>query len=182
MATGISPARMNMTRTASTAPGSTATPPRPRCSTNSLHQIYATSWRRTGQYFPLAWDLDSSNVPAVNVSARYAALGWPRTSTANVVHVRLRDKPEGERLTADVELRSVSGQLLARDHTRAGSADLNDMPDFTLPDHAVERVLFASCETAKRGKRPCPVLRVLICRRLISFGATCSSAAANSAR
>ncbi len=28
-------------------------------STNPLNQIYATSWRRTGQYFPLAWDLDS---------------------------------------------------------------------------------------------------------------------------
>jgi transglutaminase-like putative cysteine protease/predicted esterase len=106
-------------------------------STNSLNQIYATSWRRTGQYFPLAWDLDSSDVPAVNVSARYAALGADTNVSARVVHVRLREKPEGERLSADVELHSASGQLLARDHTRAGSADLNDMPEFALPDHAV---------------------------------------------
>ena len=105
-------------------------------STNSLHQVYATSWRRTGQYFPLAWDLDSSDVPAVNVSARYAALGVDTNTTATVVHVRLREKTDGERLSADVELRSASGELLARDHTRAGTADLNDMPSFTLPEHA----------------------------------------------
>ena len=105
-------------------------------STNSLHQIYATSWRRTGLQFPLAWDLASRDVPAVNVSARYAALGADTNFTGTVVHLRLRGNTNGERLAADVEMHSASGQLISRDHTRAGSADLNDMPDFTLPDHA----------------------------------------------
>jgi predicted esterase len=105
-------------------------------STNRLNQIYATSWRRTGHYFPLAWDLASREVPAVNVSARYAALGVETNATATVVHVRLREKANGERLSAEVELRSAGGKLLARDHTRAAGADLNDMPDFTLPDKA----------------------------------------------
>jgi predicted esterase len=109
-------------------------------STNLLNQIYATSWRRTGQYFPLAWDLASRDVPAVNVSARYAALEADTNATATVVHVRLRDKADGERLSAGVELRSASGQLLASDHTRAGTADFNDMPDFTLPDHAASAI------------------------------------------
>jgi predicted esterase len=109
-------------------------------STNSLNQIYATSWRRTGEYFPLAWDLASRDVPAVNVSARYAVLEADTNATATVVHVRLRDKTDGERLSAEVELRSASGQLLSRDHTRAGAADLNDMPDFTLPDHAASAI------------------------------------------
>jgi transglutaminase-like putative cysteine protease/pimeloyl-ACP methyl ester carboxylesterase len=105
-------------------------------STNSLNQIYSTSWRRTGEYFPLAWNLDSREVPAVNVSARYAALQADTNSSATIVHVRLREKDEGERLAADVELRSTKDELLARDHTRAGTADLNDMPDFKLPDDA----------------------------------------------
>ena len=105
-------------------------------STNSLNQIYASSWRRTGQYFPLSWDLDSRAVPGVNVSARYAALAAETKSTATAVHVRLREKTGGERLPATVELRAASGELLATDHTRAGTADLNDMPDFTLPDQA----------------------------------------------
>ena len=33
-------------------------------------------------------------------------------------------------------MRSANGELLSRDHTRAGTADLNDMPEFTLPDDA----------------------------------------------
>ena len=105
-------------------------------SPNPLNQIYATSWRRTGQYFPLAWDRASREVPGVNVSARYAALAADTNGAATVVHLRLREEPEGARLSADVELRSATGKLLARDHTRAGAADLNDMPDFTLPDKA----------------------------------------------
>ncbi len=103
-------------------------------SANPLNQIYASSWRRTGAYFPLAWDFDSREVPGVNVSARYAApAGTAPVSAATVVYLRLRDKPEGERLPAAVELRTSAGQLLATDHTRAGAADMNDMPAFTLP-------------------------------------------------
>jgi predicted esterase len=105
-------------------------------STNALNQIYATSWRRTAQFFPMSWDLDSREVSGVNVSARYAGLAADTNETGTVVHVRLRDKADGSRLLADVELRSSSDQLLSRDHTRAGTSDMNDMPDFTLPDHA----------------------------------------------
>src|SRR5262249_52404702 len=107
-------------------------------SENSLHQIYATSWRRTGKYFPMAWNLDSREVAGVNVSARYASLPTGTNSLESVVHVRLRDKPDGERLLAEVQLRSASDELISSDNTRAGTADLNDMPDFKLPREASE--------------------------------------------
>jgi transglutaminase-like putative cysteine protease/predicted esterase len=109
-------------------------------SENPLHQIYASSWRQTGQYFPLAWDLASRDVHAVNVSASYAALPVSTNSTATVVHVRLRGTTDGERLAAEVQLRSANDEVLARDKTRAWTADMNDMPDFTLPDGAAEVV------------------------------------------
>jgi len=105
-------------------------------SANPLNQIYATSWRRTSDYFPLAWDLDAREVPAINVSARYATLEVKTNETGTVVHVRLRQQDAGERLAAEVELRSAAGALLTRDHTRAGTADMNDMPDFKLPENA----------------------------------------------
>src|SRR5208282_5973674 len=54
-------------------------------------------------------------------------------SVAKLVHVRLLDQSNGERLAAKVEMLSESGQSLATNNTRAGTADLNDMPDFTLP-------------------------------------------------
>jgi predicted esterase len=105
-------------------------------STNALNQIYATSWRRTGQYFPLAWSFASREVAAVNVSARYAGGDADTGSAPAIVHVRLRKSAGGERLPAEVELRSAAGGLLARDRTRAGRADLNDMPEFPLPQDA----------------------------------------------
>ena len=62
-------------------------------------------------------------------------------SSALIVHVRLREKANGQRLAADVQLRSELDELLATDKTRAWTADLNDMPDFTLPKDAT-RVIF----------------------------------------
>jgi hypothetical protein len=110
-------------------------------SKNPLNQIYAVSWRHTGTHFPLLWDMESRDVPAVNVSERYAAFKAATTKGATVVHVRLFEKSGGERLPADVELLSASGDVLARDHTRAGTADLNDMPHFKLPEHATSVTL-----------------------------------------
>ena len=109
-------------------------------STNALNQIYATSWRRTGTWFPMAWS-DSHDVPGVNVSFRYAHLAAPDTNLAKVIHVRLREKTGGPRLVARVELRSASNELLAVDQTRGDRADLNDMPEFALPEDAMSVAL-----------------------------------------
>jgi hypothetical protein len=80
--------------------------------------------------------MESRDVPAVNVSAQYSALEVFTKNGATVVHVRLLEKTGGDRLPSDVELRSASGDVLARDHTRSGTADLNDMPHFKLPENA----------------------------------------------
>ncbi len=123
---------------------------------NPLNQVYATSWRRTSQYFPLAWDLASRDVPGVNVAGRYAELPVTSNSTSTIVHVRLRDKPGGQRLAADAELRSATDELLARDKTRAWTADLNDMPDFTLPKGAAEVTFrFMQAGEAREQVVPC---------------------------
>ena len=121
-------------------------------SANPLNQIYASSWRRTGQYFPLAWDFASREVSAVNVCASYATLAVATNATATVVHVRLREKANDDRLSAEVQMRSADGLLLARDHTRAGTADLNDMPDFALPDHATSVIFRFTSNGESREK------------------------------
>ena len=125
-------------------------------SDNPLNQIYATSWRRTGQYFPMAWDLASQDVHGVNVSGRYAALPVGTNTTATIVYVRLRQTSGGERLGADVQMRSATDQLLAQDKTRAWTADLNDMPDFTLPKDATTVTFrFISGTEAREAVVPC---------------------------
>ena len=90
------------------------------------HAIYASSWKRTDRHFPLAWDPDERSVPAVDVTARYAGAGAEKR--ANGVHVRVWERAGGERLAAAVELRGASGALLAAGRTKAGTADMNDMP------------------------------------------------------
>jgi hypothetical protein len=125
-------------------------------STNRLNQIFATSWRPTSDFFPLAWDLSSRDVPGVNVSARYAALAAGTISAATAVQVQLREKSGGERLPATVELRSASGLLLATHHTGAGAAELNDMPDFKLPNDAASVVFrFVRGNEAREGIVAC---------------------------
>ena len=103
--------------------------------------MYATSWRRTGTYFPLAWNPDSHDVPGLKVSYRYAALAPSATAAFKLVHVRLRENAAGPRLVARVELRSADDALLAADQSRPETADLNDMPEFKLPDEAVSVAL-----------------------------------------
>jgi poly(3-hydroxybutyrate) depolymerase/transglutaminase-like putative cysteine protease len=125
-------------------------------SRDELNQIFATSWRRTGQRFLLAWDPDSRDVHGVNVSARYALLPLSTNATANVVHVRLRDGNEGQRLAAEVQLRSQTDEMLGKDKTRAGTADLNDMPEFTLPNATVEVTFrFVRDGEAREKTLPC---------------------------
>ncbi|HZR19891.1 MAG TPA: sugar-binding protein [Verrucomicrobiae bacterium] len=125
-------------------------------SDNPLNQVYATSWRRTGQYFPMAWALASREVNGVNVSGRYAALPLSTNSTTTIVHVRLRQKREGERLVAEVEMRDPNDQLIAHDKTRGWTADLNDMPDFTLPAGAAQVTFrFIAGAEAREQTVPC---------------------------
>lgn len=124
--------------------------------TNSLNQIFASSWRRTGTYFPLAWDFDSRDVPGVNVSYRYANLAPSTNSPFKVVNVRLRERARGARVVADVELRSASDVLLSTNRTRPETADLNDMPKFELPDEAVSVYLrFARAGEVREKMIPC---------------------------
>jgi transglutaminase-like putative cysteine protease/predicted esterase len=127
-------------------------------SANPLNQIYATSWRRTGQYFPMAWNLDSRDVPGVNVSPRYAGLEVNTNAAGTTVHVRLREREDGDRLAAAVNLYASDGALLATNHTRAGTADLNDMPDFTLPSDAKSVIFrFVRDGEAREKVLPCAV-------------------------
>ncbi|HEY6228214.1 MAG TPA: transglutaminase domain-containing protein, partial [Verrucomicrobiae bacterium] len=104
--------------------------------TNLINQIFASSWRRTGTHFPLAWDFDSREVPGINVSYRYANLAPSTNSASKVVHVRLRERAGGQRVSAQAELRSAADILISTNRTRPETADLNDMPKFEIPEEA----------------------------------------------
>jgi transglutaminase-like putative cysteine protease len=86
------------------------------------HAIYATSWKRDGLAFPLAWAAGSTAVAAVDVTERYAD---PEVTTAQL-GIRFFDG--GERRVVKGRLVSKKGEVLTEFVTKAGTADLNDMP------------------------------------------------------
>ena len=100
------------------------------------HAIWATSFKRTGDHFPLVWLPGDKSVPAVNVTDRYTAKAAP-TVAANADLGRLSVKvlgTDGKRVVADVTVfdladtgKKQSGQ------SRGETADLNDFASFKLP-------------------------------------------------
>ncbi|MBL9166557.1 MAG: dienelactone hydrolase family protein [Verrucomicrobiales bacterium] len=95
------------------------------------HAIYATSWKREGLTFPMVWARTNKEVASVNVTARYAKSTEPKPAES-LVGVRLFDKKAGKRIPAGVSLSLVDGQPAGQGTTKAGTADLNDMPRFSL--------------------------------------------------
>ena len=93
------------------------------------HAIYATSWKREVA-FPMVWARGSDAVAAVNVTARYAKAVAPAELAR--LGVRLWDKAGGNRLAAKVCVLDGVRRQCALAETKAGTADLNDMPRFTL--------------------------------------------------
>lgn len=94
------------------------------------HAIYATSWKKDGLAFPMVWAPDSTAVAAVNVTPRYAkaAAAEPLAKLG----VRLFETKGGERIVAKVQAVDDAGKPLGEAETKAGTADLNDMPRFDL--------------------------------------------------
>ena len=79
----------------------------------------------------MVWDLENREVPAVNVTGRYAK-NQERRIKESTVYLRLWDKQGGDRLASAVELLDGEGKVLAEVTTRAGTTDLNDMPAFKV--------------------------------------------------
>lgn len=105
------------------------------------HGIYATSWKRAGLAFPMVWSPGNRDVAAVNVTARYAK---PRATTDGMANlgVRLRDRKNGGRIAAEADLIEKSGTRHETQLTKAGTADLNDMPRFALKAGTSGKLLF----------------------------------------
>lgn len=68
------------------------------------HRIFAASYAKTGQYFPLVWKPDDKDVPGIDVTSFYTHRG--------TVKLRLVDKPDGKPQPARVDIRR-DGELVA---------------------------------------------------------------------
>ncbi len=90
--------------------------------------VWASSWAPADGRFTMVWAPDDGSVHAVDVTERYA----PRKAEAKnadraVRLVRVVDE-SGARLECELSLVDDDGEVVAEGTTKAGRADLNDMP------------------------------------------------------
>ncbi len=105
------------------------------------HAIYATSWKRDGLSFPLVWSPASKRVAAVNVTHRYAKA--PQLARASL---GIRFSEGRERVATVFRAVDETGRHHLRATTKAGTADLNDMPRFQAAPGAKGFVYFLAGE------------------------------------
>ncbi len=86
-----------------------------------VHGIYATSWKKTGQHFPMIWDLNDSSVPGVEVTERYLALGAKTLPAPEECELRIEVTSEGKR--EPVDLKVMQGDVVT---TTGRSPSLTD--------------------------------------------------------
>jgi len=69
------------------------------------HSIYASSWKEGSGYFPLVWNMKNKEVAAVNVTARYVALGGGGDGAEDACELRIHRMVDGKRVQVAVVVR-----------------------------------------------------------------------------
>jgi len=96
------------------------------------HAIYATSWKKDGGHFPLVWAPRLKSVGGVNVTEMYISKAGPVPTT-----IGIRFFEGDDRVAKSGELTTAHGMVLGTFETKAGTADMNDMPRIVVsPGHA----------------------------------------------
>jgi hypothetical protein len=109
-----------------------------------LHAIYAVTFKKNGQAFPLVWARDVQDVNAVNVSDRYIALRTPIPEGHGALRIRVRNSL-GRRVAVELSVQDGSGGVLYSGPTKDDRFDSND--------HLTVPVLLGSPVTIRIGSR-----------------------------
>jgi hypothetical protein len=98
------------------------------------HAIFATSFRRTGLAFPLVWARSTTDVPAVNVTRRYAGAAPAPDPTLLMLRVNVLDVPRGQRVAARVTVTDSENRTNRfTGISKTEPADMNDHLGFAVP-------------------------------------------------
>lgn len=104
------------------------------------YAIWATSFEKSQTHFPMAWNLDDKTVPGVDVTERYLR-PYEGADAGALRFVRLWTTEGGERVCGLISILNEKGKRVRRIATRAGTADLNDMPSFSIVPNTQRRLI-----------------------------------------
>jgi hypothetical protein len=107
-----------------------------------MHSIYAASYRKTDQKFPMVWARNQDDVHAENVTHRYASPNKAaQRADATRLLVRVFDA-QGKRKAVDIRVVGVDGNDFTEDgKSRDESVDTNDILVFELPHERAFEIL-----------------------------------------
>jgi len=91
-----------------------------------LHSIYAVSYKKTPQYFPMVWSQQDRSISAVNVSDYYTRLGKKLPEGAVLAYFRMVDRKSGERVTVDLVISDSEGKRVFEGQSNDERFDANN--------------------------------------------------------
>lgn len=89
------------------------------------YAIYASSFRKTPQYFPLVWDRGNEEVSSVNVTDRYTNLSKPIPDGHKQIYFRVT-AGETKRIRAELKLLDAAGKEIWKGTSNDERFDAND--------------------------------------------------------
>jgi hypothetical protein len=112
------------------------------------HAIFAVSYKRTPQFFPMAWAADNRSVHAVNVTDRYTRKKEPLPEGVVIVMFRAVAKSTGDRGIAAIKVTDQAGQVVFEGKTKDERFDANDHVEVRLRLGEPYQISFASGKPA----------------------------------
>jgi hypothetical protein len=113
------------------------------------HAIYAVTFRKNGQTFPMVWARDNTDVFAVNVTDRYTALRSPIPENHSALRVRVIG-PAGARAAVDVRIVDAAGKELFRGRSKDDRFDSNDHLTAAIPTGTTVTVSLVDTEISSQ--------------------------------
>lgn len=118
------------------------------------HAIYAVSYRRTAQKFPLIWNRRAHYVSAVNVTDRYTKQSAPLPEGMVRLFFRTIDKTSNQRVAATLRVAGANGAPLFVGATNDERFDANDHVAVAIPQGAtIDVAAFVNGSDGIRGAR-----------------------------
>jgi hypothetical protein len=94
------------------------------------HAIYAASFKKTATHFPLVWAMNNKNVPAENVTDRYAKPAAPKDTVRLMIRVV---DATNQRVARPVTVTSTDPKTDVKGTSKDETADTNDFLTFVVP-------------------------------------------------
>ena len=91
-----------------------------------LHSIYAVSYKKTPQFFPLVWSQEDRSISAVNVSDYYTRLGKKLPEGVVLAYFKVVERKSGARVAADLGISTSEGKQVFEGQSNDERFDANN--------------------------------------------------------